>query len=599
MIFNKIINKYYIKFAIWFLIGILALMAVDIVQTFIPQFLGQIIDANNNIVADATKLRDIIVGVLVCAAIMFVGRIVWRLTIFRASNGIEEGIRREMFQKAQRLSLNYYHENKVGSIMAWFTTDIETIGEFYGWGTIMMVDAVFLSIITLVKMIRVNFIFAIIAIIPIILIVVWGALVEIFMSKKWEYRQKAFDDLYDFANENFTGIRVIKAFVKETQEIHAFAKVARKNKDVNIKFARISVLFDVLIGIIIALEMALILGFGGYFVYSAATLTPVVLFGQTINLTIGNLIEFLGYIEILIWPMIALGQIITMRSRTKASFKRIGHFLDANEDVKSPENAIVLGKLNGEITFKNFSFKYDGSDYDALNNISLTINPGERIGVVGKIGSGKSTLINVLLRLYNVKENSLFIDGIDIMKCDIESLRKNIGYAPQDNFLFSDRISSNIAFSDDNPDNNKIFESAMFADVDSNIKAFPNKYETVSGERGVTLSGGQKQRISLARAFYKKPSILLLDDTVSAVDVKTEETILKNIKEQRENKTTIVAASRISTIQSLDRIIVLNEGKLEAFDTHENLLKNSPTYKKMVELQLLEEELKGGANDER
>ncbi len=598
MIFNKIINKYYIKFLAFFLIGILALMAVDIVQTFIPQYLGQIIDDNNSLITDNEKLTQIIVGVLICAAIMFAGRIVWRLTIFRASSGIEEGIRREMYEKAQRLSLNYYHSTKVGSIMSWFTTDIETIGEFYGWGTIMLIDAVFLSLITIIKMVRVNFIFAIIAIIPIILIVIWGALVEIFMSKKWEYRQKAYDELYDFTNENFTGIRVIKAFVKETKEIHAFAKVARKNKDVNINFARISVLFDVLISVIVSLEMALILGFGGYFVYMAATLQPVVIFGQTINLTIGNLIEFLGYIEILIWPMIALGQIVTMRSRTKASFKRIGNFLNANEDVKNPIDAIKLNKIRGDITFNHFSFRYEGSSFDSLNDISLTIKAGESVGIVGKIGCGKSTLINSLLRLYNVNDNSLFIDGVDIMKCDIYSLRNNIGYAPQDNFLFSDKISKNIGFCEDNPNDNKVFESAMFADVHDNIGSFSNKYETVSGERGVTLSGGQKQRISLARAYYKNPPILLLDDTVSAVDVKTEENILKNIKEKRKGQTTIVAASRISTVKSLDRIIVLNEGKLEAFDTHENLLKISPTYKNMVKLQRLEEEVKGGVNNE-
>ena len=586
------------KFAAFFIIGILALMAVDIVQTFIPQYLGQIVDENNILVNDPNKISEIIIAVLVCAAIMFVGRILWRLTIFRASNGIEEGIRREMYQKAQRLSLNYYHSTKVGSIMSWFTTDIETIGEFYGWGTIMLIDAVFLSIITIVKMIRVNFIFALIAIIPIILIVIWGALVEIFMSKKWEYRQKAFDELYDFANENFTGIRVIKAFVKETKEIHAFAKVARKNKEVNIKFARLSVLFDVLIEIIIALEMALILGFGGYFVYAAATLTPVTIFGQSINLTIGNLIEFLGYIEILIWPMIALGQIVTMRSRTKASFKRIGNFLDAEEDVKSPLDAIKVDELKGAITFKDFSFRYSGSEVDALKNISLTINEGESIGVIGKVGSGKSTLINVLLRLYNVKDNSLFIDNVDIMKYDIQSLRDQIGFAPQDNFLFSEKIANNISFSDDNPSLEKILESARFADVHDNIVEFPNQYETISGERGVTLSGGQKQRISLARAHYKNPSILLLDDTVSSVDINTEKNILKNIKDNRKGKTTIVASSRISTVQSLDKIIVLNDGALEAFDSHENLLKTSPTYKKMVELQHLEEEVKGGANNE-
>ena len=598
MIFNKHINKYYLKFFVFFLVGILALLAVDLVQTFIPGYLGQIVDENNNLVADKEKIVPIIAGILICAGIMFVGRIIWRLTIFRASSGIEAGLRKEMFEKSERLSTNFYHNNNVGSVMSHFTTDIESVGEFYGWGTIMLVDAFFLSLITIIQMMRVSWVMTIIAIIPVILIVIWGALVEKFMSKKWEYRQQAFDELYDFANENFTGIRVIKAFVKENKEIHAFAKIARKNKDVNINFVKISVLFDVLIGIIIALEIAFIFGVGGYFVYAAATLTPVTIFGQEIRITVGSLVQFVAYIDILIWPMIALGQIITMRSRTKTSLKRIGTFLDAPEEIQNPENPIILKDVQGKITFKNFSFRYEGSETDALKNINLTINPGERVGVVGKIGCGKTTLINVLLRLYNVNDDSIFIDDNDLMKCDISSLRNNIGYAPQDNFLFSDKIENNIAFSSDAKDLDKVVASAKFADVDGNIKDFPDQYQTISGERGVTLSGGQKQRISIARAFYKNASILLLDDTVSAVDVKTEETILKNIDQYRKNKTTIVAASRISTVMHLDRIIVLNDGELEAFDTHENLLKKSPTYKKMVFLQELEAEVKGeGANE--
>ena len=598
MIFGKHINKYYLKFWLFFLIGILALVMVDVVQTLIPRYLGQIVDDNNNLIADADSLKSIIIAILICAGLMFVGRVVWRLTIFRASSGIEAGLREELFTKSERLSTNYYHSTSVGTIMSHFTTDIETVGEFYGWGTIMLVDAFFLSIIVIVQMVRVSWIMTVIAIIPIILIVIWGMLVEKFMQKKWEYRQKAFDDLYDFTQENFTGIRVIKAFVKENMEIHHFAKIARKNKDVNVNFARISVLFDVLIGIIIAIEMTCLFGFGGYFVYAAATLSPIEIFGQTINISIGNLVEFVAYIDILIWPMIALGQIITMRARTKTSLRRIGNFLDTPEEIQNPDNPIILKDVQGKISFNHFSFKYEGNDHDALNDITLTINPGERIGVVGKIGCGKTTLINVLLRLYNVDENSIFIDDNDLMKCDIASLRNNIGYAPQDNFLFSDKIENNIAFGSDEKELDRIVSAAKFADVDGNIKDFPNQYETISGERGVTLSGGQKQRISIARAFYKNAPILLLDDTVSAVDVKTEENILKNIDTLRKDRTTIVAASRISTVMHLDRIIVLNDGKLEAFDTHKNLLKISPTYKKMVFLQELEAEVKGGEANE-
>ena len=594
MIFNKHINKYYLKYFLFFLIGVVALVVVDLVQTRIPYFLGQIVDDIEKLVNDQKELWKILRYIIIYAFVMAGGRVIWRLTIFRASTGIEANLRKEMFEKAERLPTAYYHDTKVGTVMSWFTNDIETVGEYYGWGTIMLVDAFFLSIIVVVQMImNVDIVLTLIALVPIILIIVWGALVEKYMSMKWEERQKAYDDLYDFANENFTGIRVIKAFVKENKEIHAFAKVARRNKDVNINFARISILFDVLIELIISIEIACILGFGGWFVYSFATGTPIVIAGHEIKMTIGSLMTFVGYIDILIWPMIALGQIVTMRSRAKTSLKRIGNFLDTEEVIKNAPDAVELQDVKGKITFKNFSFNYPNNDYDSIKDVSLTINPGERIGIVGKIGCGKTTLVNVLLRLYNVKEGTIFIDDVDLMKCDITSLRENIAYVPQDNYLFSDKVKNNIAFSSDEVDEEKVIEAAKFADVHDNIIEFTEGYDTVSGERGVTLSGGQKQRIAIARAYYKNAPIMILDDSVSAVDVKTEETILKNIYEKRHGMTTLVVASRVSTIKHLDKIIVLKEGKLEAFGSHEELMKTSEAYQRMVYLQELEAEVEG------
>ena len=594
MIFNKYINKYYLKYFIFFLIGVAALITVDLVQTRIPYFLGQIVDNVDELSTNKGELWKIIRYIIIYAFVMAAGRVIWRLTIFRASTGIEAGLRKQMFEKAERLPTAYYHDTKVGTVMSWFTNDIETIGEFYGWGTIMLVDAFFLSIIVVVQMIRnVDYMLTIIALIPILLIVIWGALVEKYMSMKWEERQKAYDDLYDFAQENFTGIRVIKAFVKENKEIHAFAKVARRNKDVNVNFARISILFDVLIELIIAIELTCIIGFGGWFVYGFATGNPISLFGHEIHMTVGQLMEFVGYVDILIWPMIALGQIVTMRSRAKTSLKRITNFLDTEETVKNPENAIKLENVKGKITFNHFSFNYPSNEYDSLTDVTLTINPGERIGIVGKIGCGKTTLVNSLLRLYNIQEGSILIDDVDLMKCDITSLRDNIAYVPQDNFLFSDKVKNNIAFASDEVDEEKTVEAAKFADVHDNIVEFSDGYDTVSGERGVTLSGGQKQRIAIARAYYKNAPIMILDDSVSAVDVKTEETILKNINEKRHGLTTLVVASRVSTIMHMDRIIVLKDGKLEAFGSHEELMRTSETYQRMVYLQELEAEVEG------
>ena len=599
MLFGRYISKYYLKYAIFFIIGVAALVMVDIAQLFVPEYLGEVVDIltkSGNALTDELKARIlyIIIATVVIAGVMMLGRMLWRFTIFHASFKIEAGLREQMFLKASRLSQRYYHENKVGTVMAWFTNDIEVISDFFGWGTIMLVDAAFMSIFVIVKMVMLDWVLSIIAFVPIILIVVWGVFVEKFMSIKWDLRQKSFDDLYDFSQETFTGIGVIKAFVKETQQIHAFAKLAKKDKDVNVSFARLSVAFDVCIELIIAVIVAIIMGFGGWFVYGFATGTPVVIFNHAIKMELGHLITFMGYFDILIWPMIALGQIISMHSRAQTSLKRITTFLDEKEEVCNKEGAVVLNDVKGKITFNNFSFTYPGSNNPSLKNISLEIKEGETVGIVGKIGCGKTTLVNSLLRLYNVADNAIKIDDTNIMDCNIQSVRDVIAYVPQDNFLFSDKIKNNIAFSNSEMDMDKVVESANFADVHNDIYGFREGYETVSGERGVTLSGGQKQRISIARAYAKDAPIMILDDSVSAVDVKTEETILHNIREARKGKTTLVVASRVSTVSHLDKIIVLNDGELEAFGSHKELLETSPTYQKMVYLQKLEEEMEGG-----
>ena len=593
MLFGRYINRYYLKYGWLFLIGILALIAVDYIQLKIPEYLGElvyILEHNG----DTNRIFTLGLYVLIVAAGMFVGRFIWRIALFNASFRIEADLRHKMFLKAEALPRQFYHDTKVGSVMSWFTNDLETISDHLGWGTVMIVDSLFLSVLTIVKMIMLDGIMSFICFIPIVLIIIWGVINEKFMAMKWDERQKAYDELYDFSQENFTGIRVIKAFVKETKEIHAFAKVAKKNANVNISFARLSVIFDVIIEIIIAMMMAIALIFGGWFVYAFNHESAITLFGVTEEITPDKLIVFIGYMDILIWPMIALGQVVPMYSRSRASLKRVSAFLSSEINVKSPENAVKLEKVEGNITYRNFSFSYPTYDYANLKNINLEIKAGESIGIVGKIGSGKTTLVNVLLMMYNVEPGTLFIDGQDIMTLDIDSLRDHIAYVPQDNFLFSDSIEHNINFGLESGTEETARMGAIFAGVDDDVRGFNKGYQTVSGERGVTLSGGQKQRISIARAYVKNAPILILDDSVSAVDTKTEETILHNITNERKGKTTLVVASRISTVSQLDKIIVLNDGEVEAFDTPHNLLKISPTYQKMVKLQELESEVEGG-----
>ena len=593
LLFGKHINKYYVKYLWLLFLGVLALLFVDWVQLLLPDYVGDIVEIIDNGIGEE-EIPLIVGKIMIAGFCMFFGRMVWRYTIFYASHGMAHGIRKDMFAKAERLSRDFYHKNKIGSVMAWFTNDLENVEEFFGFGTVMIIDAIFLSMFALIKMFALNVVLALFILPPIILIIVWGALVERIMSKKWDERQKAFDKLYDFSQENFTGIRVIKAFVKENQEIFAFSKIARKNAKVNVSFGRLHVLFDVLIEIIIGLIVSSLFGFGGYFVWCAVNGQKP--FGFDTVLKISDLVKFHGYFDSLVWPMIALGQIVSMFARSKTSLRRISAFLDAPEDIKSPENAIILENVKGEITFKDFNFSYPAAFKTSLKNINLTIKPGETIGIVGKVGSGKTTLANSLLYFYNVAKGTLFIDGKDLSECDITSIRDCISYVPQDNFLFSDTIENNILFGKKDGTIEDAKNAAIFADVDSNINDFKNGYQTVSGERGVTLSGGQKQRISIARAFVKNAPIMIMDDSVSAVDTKTEETILKNIVKERAGKTTIIVASRVSTVHKLDKIIVMRKGEVEAFDTPKNLLKISPTYQKMVRLQELEKESKEGGS---
>ena len=585
-------KKYYKRYLILFIIGVIANVVVDYVQLYIPEFLGDMVDIvslNTNVIFD--DIKKIVYSLIIVAFTLFIGRIIMRFTILVASSKIDRDIRHDMFLKTERLSQRYFHENKVGSIMSSFTTDIEAIGDFTGWGTVMIIDALFLGVMALYKMIKLDMFLTMITLIPMLALIVWGNKVEKAMSDKWTERQKSFDKLFDFTQENFTGIRVIKAFVKEAQEFKAFSKVAKENSDVNIDFAMMSVRFDVCIELLIGAVVALLMGLGGTCVYYYVTGNPVVLFGHSIILTAGKLVTFIGYVDVLIWPMIAMGQILQMFSRFKSSSKRVFDYLDEEEEIHNVENPISLDDCKGEISFNHFSFIYPDGSNESLKDISFKINPGELIGVVGKIGSGKTTLVNSLLRLYNIEKNQIFIDGVDIMDLDIKSVRDNIAYVPQDNFLFSSTVQENIAFSNKRMSIDKVKSAANFADVHENITNFKDGYNTMTGERGVTLSGGQKQRISIARAYAKDAPIMIMDDSVSAVDVKTEEAILSNIQEKRAGKTTIIIASRISTVSKADRILVLKDGELEAFDSPENLLKVSPTYQKMVYLQKLESEL--------
>ncbi len=591
MLFGKHVNKYYLKYFWYFFFGIIALIAVDYAQLLVPEAIGNMVDNFNMIegISNWEYFLKPILMILGVAVIMFVGRLVWRRCIFTESLKVSADIRREMFQKAEVLSQRYYKENKTGAILSYFSNDLETIEEVFSQGVIFLIDGVFLGGISLVKMFLINWKLTLISAIPLVVLLVSALLLEKVMDKKYTARQKAFEDMSDFGQENFTGIRVIKAFLKERKELREFAKVNKKNKDANIAFVKFDAFLNVLIDLLIYAVIVLIFCIGGYLIFEYTN-------GHNINFTAGDIIKFIGYFDAIIWPVFAIAAIINMTARGKASLRRISTLLDEEVEVHDSNEVINIeqGKLKGEIEFRNLTFAYpDDKDHPILSNISFHVNAGETVGIIGKIGSGKSSLVNMLFRLYNVEENTLLLDGYDIMKLPITTVRENIGYAPQDNFLFSDTVGSNIAFANAQLSENDISKAAQFSAVRDNIEGFDQKYKTMIGERGVTLSGGQKQRISISRAVVKDPAILVLDDSVSAVDIKTEEEILNNIKKLRAGKTTLLIASRVSTVEKLDKVLVLNEGKVEYFGTNEECMLHSPTYKRMVELQTLEKEMEG------
>lgn len=598
MVFGKHVNKFYKKYFWYFFFGILFLIFVDVIQVFIPKLSGNIADnvIDKNLAGTifgiesnyANLIKDILLIFLIGIG-MFIGRYCWRILIFGESVKVQADLRKDMFEKCEELSQRYYKANKTGAILSYFSNDLETIEEAFGFGIVQLVDGIFLLIISLVGMFLIDWVLTLILLIPLIILCVFAVTIDRVMEAKWGKRQKAFEDLSDFAQENFTGIRVIKAFVKERKELKQFSKVAKSNQDTNIEFAKTSAILDVVFEILIYFVFGLILLGGSYLVYLHIKSGG----DPKVGISVGQLITFIGLADTIIWPVFALAGTINLIARAKASLKRISALLDEEIEIKDLD-IITHVDYQGKIEFKHFNFAYpDDPNTLILKDISLKINAGETVGIVGKIGSGKSTLVNMLFRLYNVNEGTLFIDDIDIMHLPIKEIRENIGYCPQDNFLFSDTIKNNIAFSNENMELSEVKEAAKFSSVDDNIEGFKDKYDTLIGEKGVSLSGGQKQRISISRAIIKDPKILILDDSVSAVDVKTEETILSNIKNIRKGKTTLIIASRVSTVQHLDKILVLRDGQVDAFGTHEECLAKSKIYARMVELQLLEKEMEG------
>lgn len=583
----RFIFQYIKRHRLQYILGIITLFIVDIANVFIPKMTGNITDGLKAGNIDWAGITHYLLILFLLGLTLAVGRFLWRYFLFGASRSIEKELRNDMFAHLETMDVEFYNQNKTGDLMTRFTSDLNSIRMAIGMAVICVFDAVVMSAMVIVQMMHyVDVRLTLMAVIP-MLFILFGELYygKVIMAR-FKARQEAVSDLTDFVQESFSGIRVIKAFVREKAQRYAFARENQKNLEKNLDIARMQSVVMPLLDVIIGLSSLITLLFGGYLAVN----------GQ---ISLGRFVAFNQYINMLVWPMLACGEAVNMFSMGGASLKRVKAVFDAEPEVKDPQNGdegiraaeevpVQEHEIVGHIRLEHLTFTHQDSNEPVLNDITLDVPAGTTLAIVSKTGGGKSTLVNLLLHLYNTKRGMIFIDNRDINDIPLKELRENIAYVPQDNFLFSDTLRSNISFGVEDEDMEEIVAATKAACIHDSIAEFPDGYETIVGERGVTLSGGQKQRSSIARALMKDAPILILDDALSAVDTDTEEQILENLKVNRRGKTTILIAHRVSTIQNADRIMVLEDGKAKEIGNHEELMRQDGIYHGMVEQQQLE-----------
>lgn len=572
----------YIKRHKWqYIAGILTLFAVDFLNLFVPKITGVITDGLAGHSMEMSEVMKNIAVILSLGAMLALGRFLWRYFLFGASRHIQYELRNDMFAHLETMSVEYYNEHKTGDLMSRFTNDLNAVRMAIGPAVISAFDATVMAVMVIAQMMYyVNVRLTLLAIIPMFFIAVGELYYGKIMKKRFQEKQEAVSDLTDQVQESISGVRVVKAFVQEKAEIAAFAKANDRAREKNLSVIRLQAVVMPLLDVVIGVSSLLTLLYGGYLAITG-------------EITLGRFVAFNQYIGMLVWPMLAAGESITMLSQGIASMKRVQEVIEEKQEIFDDENVRPAGIIKGEITLNHLTFLHQGHSEPTLQDLCLEVPAGTTLAIVGRTGNGKTTLVNLLLRLYNTRPGMILIDGKDINSIPLKELRENIAYVPQDNFLFSDTLKHNIAFGVESSENGEVQQeeverAARAACVHDNIIAFPDGYETIVGERGVTLSGGQKQRSSIARALLKNAPIMILDDALSAVDTDTEKQILENLRENRKGKTTILIAHRISTIQGADLIIVLDDGRIREQGNHARLMKQNGIYREMFEKQQLE-----------
>ena len=579
----KYINKYFVKYKWRLLIGIFITVLSKLLALKVPQIVGDSL----NIVEDyqSGKITDLkaveeellqnvllLIGVAVLAGFF---TFLMRQTIIVTSRLIEFDLKNEIYQQYQRLSLNFYKKNRTGDLMNRISEDVSKVRMYVGPAVMYSMNMIVLLVVGFTQMIRIDVKLTMYTLLPFPLLSIAIFTLSKIIHKRSSIVQEYLSKLTTFNQEFFSGISVVKSYGIEKSIIKGFDEISDKSKEKNIHLQQANALFFPLMVFLIGISNIIVIYIGGQ---------------QYINneIQIGTIIEFMLYVNILTWPVAVVGWVTSMIQQAEASQLRINEFLQHHPEIQNHSTAPIT--LQGKVDFKNVTFTYDDTNITALKNVTFSAEAGETIAILGKTGAGKSTIIELIARLYDTKEGSILMDGNSIERINLNDLRNQIGFVPQDPFLFSETISSNIKFGKEDASKEEIIQAAKDAVVHENIIDFPNGYETILGERGVTLSGGQKQRVSIARAIIKNPKILIFDDCLSAVDTETEERILSNLKKVSKNKTTFIISHRVSSAKNADKIIVLEGGAIIQQGSHNQLINTSGYYKELHDQQLLEKE---------
>jgi ATP-binding cassette subfamily B protein len=520
----------------------------------------------------------LIAGLLIVAMAIIRGVFLFlvRQTIIVMSRLIEYDLKNEIYQHYQTLPLSFYRQNNTGDLMARISEDVSRVRMYLGPAIMYGINLVTLFIIVISYMFTVNPRLALYSLLPLPVLSISIYWVSSIMNQRSEEIQESLSSLSTYVQEAFSGIRVIKSFTREADSENKFAQESQEYRNKSLKLTFVNALFFPLIMGLIGMSVILTVFIGGDQVIDG-------------SLTIGNIAEFIIYVNMLTWPVASLGWVTSLIQRADASQKRINQFLSVKTDIVSLQDS--QQEIRGEIEFKEVSFTYPDSGIEALKNVSFKVAPGQSIAIIGTTGSGKSTIANIICRLYDVTSGVVLVDGEDIRNYNLKHLRQSIGYVPQDVFLFSDTIGNNIGFGNGAVDQEQIIQAARDSDLYHNVSQFPKGFETVLGERGITLSGGQKQRVSIARAIIREPKILILDDSLSAVDTKTENTILGNLQRIMKDCTTMIISHRVSSAKLADYILVLDGGQIIEKGTEEDLLAKNGVYRELYEKQLQVDEL--------